>query len=181
MESAETNTMADATRLHRTVRVNQAGEYGAVRIYQGQLAILRRSPLAPVVSEMLQQEQAHLAQFNALMTRRRVRPTVLSPLWSLAGYGLGVASALMGEKAALACTVAVEEVIEDHYEQQKQFYLRQGQEPELLAAIVACQHDEVQHKDLAAEMGARSMPGYAIFRGAVQRAARVAIWLSERI
>ena len=104
--------------VRRMIRVDHAGEDGAVRIYEGQLAVLGDSPTAEAVREMAAQERAHLETFERLMVERRVRPTVLSPLWHVAGFALGAGTALMGARAAMACTVAVEEVIEAHYAKQ---------------------------------------------------------------
>jgi 3-demethoxyubiquinol 3-hydroxylase len=100
--------------VRRMMRVNHAGEYGAKRIYDGQLAVLKRSPVAPVIRRMAEQERRHLEAFEKLLPDRRVRPTALHPLWHAAGYALGAATALLGERAAMACTVAVEEVIDEH-------------------------------------------------------------------
>ncbi len=102
----------------RMIRVDHAGEYGAARIYQGQLAVLGRSPSAPAIAKMAEQEKTHLANFDRLIVERGVRPTLLTPLWHAAGFALGAASALLGERAAMACTVAVEEVIGEHYADQ---------------------------------------------------------------
>src|SRR5258708_5872603 len=99
--------------IRRMIRVNHAGEYGAQRIYAGQLAVLGKSSCAPVLESMARQEQAHLDTFSDWMVKRRVRPTLLMPLWHVAGYALGAATALLGEKAAMACTVAVESVIDE--------------------------------------------------------------------
>src|SRR5438128_328332 len=104
--------------IHRIIRVDHAGEYGAKRIYEGQLAVLGRSAAAPALRHMAEQEQTHLAAFETLMVERRVRPTLLQPVWHLAGFALGAATALLGERAAMACTIAVEEVIDAHYQSQ---------------------------------------------------------------
>ena len=101
----------------RMIRVDQAGEYGARRIYEGQLAVLAGKPGGEAVRHMYEQELAHLETFDKLIAERRVRPTALQPVWHIAGFALGAATALMGEKAAMACTVAVEEVIDEHYAQ----------------------------------------------------------------
>ena len=101
--------------IDRIIRVDQAGEYGAVRIYEGQLSVLGKSAKAPVIAHMLNQEVDHLEAFSKMVAGRRVRPTALMPLWHLAGFALGAGTAMLGEKAAMACTVAVEEVIDEHY------------------------------------------------------------------
>ena len=163
----------------RMIRVDQAGEYGATRIYAGQLAVIRRGHTASAIREMEEQEQRHLTQFNRLMGERRVRPTVLSPLWHLAGYALGAATALMGERAAMACTVAVEEVIDGHYARQAEHLA--GSDPELTEAIEAARADELAHRDTALAREATEAPGYELISATIQTGARLAIWLSERI
>ena len=165
--------------IARIIRVDHAGEYGARRIYDGQLAVLGKSPSAPVIREMAEAEQAHLDTFDALLADRRVRPTALNPLWHVAGYALGAASALLGERAAMACTVAVEEVIEEHYEGQA----RQlgDDEAALRRTIEEFGADEAQHRATGLAHGAEQAPGYEALATAVKRGTRLAIWLSERI
>ena len=162
------------------LRVDQAGEYGATRIYAGQLAVLRRNaPEAKLVARMAAQEQRHLDRFNRLMAERRVRPTALQPLWNVAGFALGAATALMSEKAALACTEAVETEIDKHYAQQ----LRQlgSGDPELASDIAEFQVDELEHRDTAREAGAAQAVGYPLLTAAIRAGCRVAIGLSKRI
>jgi len=161
------------------LRVNLAGEYGAKRIYEGQLTILKDSPSAPLLVHMKEQELAHLKTFEAWVVKNRVRPTLLQPLWHVAGYALGVATAHLGEKAAMACTAAVEEVIDEHYE--KQLTLLGNQNPELSQVIYTCQQEEREHRDLALEQGARDAPAYPFLSHAIKTASRLAIWLSEKI
>jgi ubiquinone biosynthesis monooxygenase Coq7 len=163
----------------RMIRVDQAGEYGATRIYAGQLAVIRRGRAAGAIRQMAEQEQRHLAQFDRLMGERRVRPTALSPLWHAAGYALGAATALLGERAAMACTVAVEEVIDGHYARQAEML---GQkDPELGETIAAARADELAHRDTALAHEARAAPGYELISAAIKIGARLAIWLSERV
>ena len=162
------------------LRVDQAGEYGATRIYAGQLAVLRaNSPEAKLIARMAAQEQQHLNRFNALMAERRVRPTALQPVWNVAGFALGAVTALMSEKAALACTDAVETVIDRHYGEQ----LDQlgDQDPELSADIAEFRADELEHRDTAREAGAAEAPGYPLLTAAIRAGCRVAIELSKRI
>ena len=162
------------------LRVDQAGEYGATRIYAGQLAVLRRNcPEAKLVARMAAQEQRHLERFNALMAQRRVRPTALQPLWNVAGFALGAATALMSEQAALACTDAVETEIDKHYAQQ----LRDigEDDPELAADVQAFQAEELEHRDTARAAGARDAIGYPLLTAAIRAGCRVAISLSKRI
>jgi ubiquinone biosynthesis monooxygenase Coq7 len=163
----------------RMIRVDQAGEYGATRIYAGQLAVIRRGHVAGAIREMADQECRHLAQFDRLLFERRVRPTALSPLWHVAGYALGAATALLGERAAMACTVAVEEVIDGHYARQAE---RLGaSDPELAEAIETARADELAHRDTALAHEATEAPGYDVLSAAIKTGARLAIWLSERI
>jgi 3-demethoxyubiquinol 3-hydroxylase len=161
------------------IRVDHAGEYGAARIYAGQLAVLGRSGSAPTLREMQAQEQEHLEGFAALVVRRRVRPTALLPLWHLAGFALGAATAAMGERAAMACTVAVEEAIDAHYA--GQIAALDDDEAELRATIIRYRDDEQHHREVALTHGARQAPGYRLLSAAIKAGCRVAIALSERV
>ena len=169
---------SDKGKIARMVRVDHAGEQGARRIYDGQLAVLGKSPVAPAIRRMAEQEKRHLARFDRLMVERRVRPTVLSPLWHVAGFALGAATALLGERAAMACTVAVEEAIDAHYTAQIEA-LGDG-DPELKAAIAEFRADELEHRDTGLAHGAEEAPGYRAVTGLIKIGARAAIWLSER-
>jgi ubiquinone biosynthesis monooxygenase Coq7 len=163
----------------RMIRVDQAGEYGAVRIYEGQLAVLRGTPAGDEIEAMLAQEHEHLAAFDEMIVARRVRPTALQPLWHLAGFALGAATAALGPRAAMACTVAVEEVIGKHYGDQAN---RLGaDEAPLREKIEAFRDDELKHLDTAVEHGAYETPGYELLAGAVKAGSRLAIWLSTRL
>jgi len=157
------------------IRVNQAGEYGAKRIYEGQLAVLKNTPSAPLLEHMKAQELEHLEKFNTLLVHNQVRPTLLQPLWHVAGYALGVATGLLGERAAMACTVAVEEVIDDHYESQLTHL--GDSEPDLSELIYTCQREEREHRDLAAEHSS----SYPVMTHAIKAASRFAIWCSTRL
>lgn len=164
--------------LARMLRVDHAGEYGARRIYDGQLAVLRRSPATPVIRHMAKQEQKHLDAFDKLLVERRVRPTALAPLWHVAGFALGAASALLGERAAMACTAAVEQVIDEHYHGQVD---RLGDsEPAIAATIAEFRGDEIEHRDTAMAQGAADAPGYEPMTALVKAGTRAAIWLSTR-
>jgi ubiquinone biosynthesis monooxygenase Coq7 len=165
--------------IARMIRVDQAGEYGAVRIYAGQLAVLGRSRAAPTLRRMAEQEQRHLAEFDRLMVERRVRPTLLQPLWHVAGFAVGAATAMLGEKAAMACTVAVEEAIDEHYRSQARRL--GGEEPKLKDTIEEFREDELEHRATALDHGAKDAPLYAPLTAAIKNASRLAIWLSERI
>jgi ubiquinone biosynthesis monooxygenase Coq7 len=162
------------------LRVNQAGEYGATRIYAGQLAVLRANCAeAKLIARMAAQEERHLTRFNHLIAERRVRPTALQPFWNVAGFALGAATALMSEKAALACTDAVETEIDRHYSSQ----LKQlGEEDPVLAADIAeFQADELEHRDTARQAGAANAVGYPLLTAAIRAGCRVAIELSKRV
>ncbi len=162
------------------LRVDQAGEYGATRIYAGQLAVLRpNSAEAKLVSRMAAQEQRHLERFDKLMAERRIRPTALQPLWNVAGFALGAVTALMSEKAALACTDAVETEIDRHYSRQLQDL---GEDdPELAADIAEFRLEELEHRDSARKAGATSVAGYPLLTAAIRAGCKVAIELSKRI
>ena len=162
------------------LRVNQAGEFGATRIYAGQLAVLRRSSrTSKLISRMAVQEQRHLDRFNRLMVDRRVRPTALQPVWDVAGFALGAATALMSEEAAMACTDAVETEIDRHYgEQLSQL---EGEDPEFAADIEDFRAEELEHRDTAREAGAANAVGYPVLTATIRAACRLAIGLSKRI
>lgn len=182
MSGADAHLPGDPSReerLARMLRVDQAGEYGAVRIYEGQLAVLGRSPAASSLRHMAEQERRHLAAFDKLVAARRVRPTFLSPLWHVAGFALGAGTALLGAEAAMACTVAVEEVIDEHYARQAEAL--GDDEAELKAAVTEFRADEIAHRDAALAQGAERAPAYPLLTGAVKAGSRLAIWLSERI
>ena len=170
--------------VERIVRVDQAGEYGAIRIYAGQQAVLRRrlppgNKARKAVEHMARQEQRHKREFDRLLVERRVRPTLLQPLWHVAGFALGAATALLGEKAAMACTVAVEEVIDEHYA--KQSAILGDDEKPLRETIEEFRTEELQHRDEALAQGAEQAPAYPILSAGIKTASRLAIWLSSRV
>jgi len=168
--------------LHSMIRVDQAGEYGATRIYAGQLAVLgNRGPHAQEIVHMAEQEEGHLARFDAMIAARGVRPTALQPFWSVAGYALGAATALIGPEAAMACTAAVEEEIDRHYSQQLDRLRQSGAEPELADMIHEFREDERAHRDTALAAGAERAPAYPLLAGAIRLGCRAAIKLAERI
>lgn len=168
-----------AALLGQIIRVDQAGEYGAKRIYEGQLAVLGASETAPTLREMLTQEEEHLARFNAIMADRGVRPTLLQPLWHVAGFALGATTALFGKEAAMACTAAVEDVIGEHYHEQA---AQLGDdEKDLRDTISAFRDDELHHRDVGLAQGAERAPGYEVLSAAIKTGTRLAIWLSKRL
>ena len=165
--------------LERAIRVDHAGEFGAVRIYAGQLAVMKDGPAKDKVRKMAEQEAHHLETFAQLIAGRRVRPTALAPVWHVAGWALGAATAAMGDKAAMACTVAVEDVIDEHYRGQVR---RLGEtEPDLCETIEEFRAEEVAHKRMALDEGAEEAPGYLMMRFGIGAGSRIAIWLSERL
>ena len=162
------------------IRVDQAGEYGATRIYAGQLAVLRANcSEAKLIARMATQEQRHLDRFNALVASRGVRPTALQPLWKVAGFALGAATALMSEKAALACTDAVETEIDKHY--REQLAELGDEDAELSGDIEEFRAEELEHRDTARSAGATNAPAYPLLTAAIRAGCRVAIELSKRI
>ena len=169
--------------IESMIRVDHAGEYGAVRIYEGQLAVLKRRKNAgasvETIEHMAAQEQRHLKAFDRLVNERRVRPTALEPVWRVAGFALGAATAALGEKAAFACTAAVEEVIDEHYA--AQIEALKDKDPALTATVRDFRADEAAHRDTALAQGAEQAPGYKLLSEAIKTGCRIAIKLSERI
>jgi 3-demethoxyubiquinol 3-hydroxylase len=165
---------------HAMIRVDQAGEYGAKRIYAGQLAILgQTAPGAKAIAHMAAQEERHLAFFNTMVAQRGVRPTALQPLWTVAGYALGAVTAAIGPEAAMACTVAVETEIDRHYSAQLEEL--GDSDPELSAAILDFQAEELEHKDAALAAGAERAPAYPLMSALIRAGCRAAIAVSQRI
>ncbi|WP_310535297.1 demethoxyubiquinone hydroxylase family protein [Novosphingobium sp.] len=163
------------------LRVDQAGEYGATRIYAGQMAVMgNRGPQASEIAAMAAQEAGHRARLDALIAARGIRPTALQPIWSVAGYALGAATALLGPEAAMACTAAIETEIDRHYTQQLD-ELADGSDPELAAIVEEFRDDEREHLHTALASGAERAPAYPLLSGAIRLGCRVAIRLSERI
>ena len=173
-----------SARLAEMLRVDHAGEFGAVRIYEGQLAVLRNRPGAEdavaAIEEMAAQEAEHLKTFDKILIDKRVRPTALTPFWHLAGFALGAGTALLGEKAAMACTTAVEDVIDEHYTAQLDTLALQG-ETDLADTIEKFRQDEVEHRNTALEAGATEAPAFPLLSGAIKAACRVAIAVSEKV
>jgi 3-demethoxyubiquinol 3-hydroxylase len=171
--------LSPGVAAQRMIRVDHAGEYGAARIYAGQLAVLGRSGSVDTLREMQAQEQQHLDGFAELVVRRRVRPTALLPVWHVAGFVLGATTAAMGERAAMACTVAVEEAIDAHYA--GQVSALDDSEAELRTTITRFREDELRHREVALAHGAREAPGYRLLSAAIKAGCRAAIAISERL
>jgi 3-demethoxyubiquinol 3-hydroxylase len=171
----------DLTReqlVERIIRVDQAGEYGAVRIYEGQLAVLGGTESGRSIERMAASERKHLETFDRLMVSGRVRPTVLQPLWHVAGYALGAMTAALGPKAAMACTEAVEEVIDEHYA--RQVAQLGDDEADLRDICERYRQEEVEHGETAVRLGARETIAYRPLTEMVKAGSRAAIWLAER-
>ncbi|MEE6497484.1 hypothetical protein FKM82_002753 [Ascaphus truei] len=173
----------DKAMLDRIIRVDHAGEYGANRIYAGQMAVLGRSTVGPIIQRMWDQEKDHLKKFTELMIAHRVRPTVLLPLWNVAGFVLGAGTALLGRKGAMACTVAVEESISEHYNNQIRTLMERDPEKhrELLQTIKKFRDEEMEHHDTGLEHDAELAPAYSVLKNVIQVGCRAAVFLSERV
>jgi len=164
--------------LERVIRVDHAGEYGAKRIYQGQLAVLKGTQYEPIISHMQAQEQVHLDHFSRLIGERRVRPTALLPFWHVAGFALGAATAALGHRAAMACTVAVEEAIDEHYSAQSAALGED--EASLRESIETFRAEELEHRDTGLANEAELTPGYRLLSAAIKVGCKLAIKASER-
>ena len=172
-------------RLEQMLRVDHAGEHGAVKIYEGQAAVFKNSKKtansAALVREMAEQEQEHMDHFDAVLIERKIRPTLFAPIWDVAGFALGAGTALMGEKAAMACTAAVEEVIDAHYAAQIDELKEKNIEPELVKTLEKFRADEAEHRHTALEHGAENAPFYRLMRRVIKTGCETAIKVSERL
>ena len=165
--------------IERFLRVDHAGERAAQQIYKGQLAVLANHEMADEIRHMMDQEVEHLETFDSLLNERQVRPSLLDPLWGAAGFTLGVVTAAMGPKAAMACTIAVEEVIGEHY--QKQADILGEDERELRATVERFRDEELEHRDIAVEHDGREARHYSLLRKVIQRGCRAAIKIAEKV
>ena len=176
---------ASQKRLAEMIRVDHAGEHGAVRIYDGQLAIFGKvkgmEKTADLIRHMAEQEQEHLNHFDKLIVERQVRPTALGAFWDIAGFTLGAATALMGEKAAMACTAAVETQIDAHYAAKLEELAASGAYDDLQKTIEKFRADEAEHKQTALDEGASEAPGYELMTKIIRFGCRTAISVSEKI
>lgn len=169
-------------RLEEMLRVDHAGEMAAVQIYRGQKDVFRaagRPDMADDMARMEGEEQVHLDRFNALLTEHQTRPTLMTPLWRIAAYGLGVGTALLGEEAAHACTEAVETVIAEHYADQADEW--EGRDPAMAEQFREYREDELRHHDHAVDQGAHEAPGYEVLTAVIKAGCRVAIKVSEKV
>lgn len=171
---------AEKKLIDEIIRVDHAGEYGATKIYAGQIAVFgKNSKIGKTIQHMADQEQEHIQTFDKLIIKKRVRPTMFMPVWNVAGYMLGVTTALMGKKAAMACTVAVEDVIGKHYEEQAKQLGKK--EPDLKKIIVKFRNDELEHHDIGIEHDAEKTPGYNILSKFIKTGCKAAIAISKKI
>ena len=176
----QSKSKTDKTILDEIIRVDHAGEYGATRIYDGQIAVFGKdSKIGKTIQHMADQEQEHIEKFNELLIEKRVRPTALLPVWNIAGFALGAGTALMGEKAAMACTVAVEKVIGEHYREQQD--LLEDDEKELKKTIAKFEKDELEHHDIGLEHDAENAPGYKVMTKVIEIGCKAAIAISKKI
>ena len=176
----ESKSTTDKTILDEIIRVDHAGEYGATRIYDGQIAVFGKdSKIGKTIQHMADQEQEHIEKFNELLIEKRVRPTALLPVWNIAGFALGAGTALMGEKAAMACTVAVEKVIGEYYREQQN--LLEDDEKELKKTIAKFEKDELEHHDIGLEHDAENAPGYKVMTKVIEIGCKAAIAISKKI
>ena len=166
--------------IEEIIRVDHAGEFGATKIYDGQIAVFgKETKIGKTIKHMADQEQEHIETFQKLIVKNRVRPTALLPVWNIAGYLLGASTALMGEKAAMACTVAVESVIGEHYREQQG--LLEDDEKELKKTIAKFEKDELEHHDIGIEHDAENAPGYKIMTKVIEIGCKTAIAISKKI
>ena len=177
MTTAKTTT--NRRDIERYIRVDHAGERAAQQIYRGQLVVLDKHPMGEEIRHMMAQEVEHLETFDSLINDRRVRPSLLDPLWGAAGFALGVATAVMGPKAAMACTIAVEEVIGEHY--QKQAENLGEDEAELKTKIERFRDEELEHRDIAVDYKGREARYYKLLHDVIQTGCRTAIKIAEKI
>ena len=172
--------ITDHKTLQQIIRVDHAGEYSATRIYEGQIAVFgKNTKIGKTIQHMADQEQEHIEKFQELLISERVRPTALLPLWTIAGYTLGAGTALMGEKAAMACTVAVEKVIGEHYKEQ--ILLLKNDQKKLKSTIKKFANDELEHHDIAIAHDAEKTPGYKLLTKVIELGCKTAIAVSKKI
>jgi ubiquinone biosynthesis monooxygenase Coq7 len=179
-KSGTSKIKTDRSTLEEIIRVDHAGEYGATRIYDGQIAVFgKNSKIGKTIQHMADQEQEHIQKFEELIVKNRVRPTALIPVWNVAGYALGVSTALLGEKAAMACTVAVETVIGNHYGEQ--LSLLEDDQKELKKTIKRFKADELEHHDIGIAHDAEKTPGYKVLSKVIELGCKTAIEISKKI
>lgn len=170
------------SKIDEIIRVNHAGELGADRIYAGQMAILGGTSKGPLIQHMWEQEKKHRQKFEELIPKHRIRPTVMVPIWNIAGFILGASTALMGDKAAMACTVAVETVIVEHYNDQIRTLIEDPEtNKELLETIKQFRDEEQEHHDTGIQEGAEQAPFYSTLTEVIKLGCKGAIAISKVI
>jgi len=171
----------DKKLIEEIIRVDHAGEHGATQIYRGQLAIFsENSEFGKEIKEMAEQEEIHKSTFDELIVKEEVKPTIMFPLWNIAGYVLGLGTALLGKKAAMACTVAVEEVIGQHYEEQADELKKRKIKPQLLKIVKKFREDELEHHDTGIEHQAEMTTGYVLLSKTIKQLCYTAIKISKK-
>ena len=179
-KKVKSKNKTDRNILEEIIRVDHAGEFGATRIYDGQIAIFgKESKIGKTIKHMADQEKEHIDKFNDLIIEHRIRPTALLPVWNIAGFALGASTAMLGEKAAMACTVAVEKVIGEHYEEQ--LNLLEDDHKDLRKTISKFRDDELEHHDIGIDHDAESTPGYKIMSKVIELGCKTAIAISKKI
>tara|TARA_Y100000589_G_scaffold329263_2_gene375307 strand:+ start:725 stop:1234 length:510 start_codon:yes stop_codon:yes gene_type:complete len=166
-------------RVEQIIRVDQAGELGAINIYKGQLAVLKRKKISKELREMLEQEETHYKKFSELLLEYDVRPTILSPIWKVGAFGLGVITAALGPKATMACTEAVEEVIVKHYLNQAEFL--KNRDKKLYRVTKKFAREEQEHMEISKKHDTGQDKPHKILKNGIKKLSRLAIRLSERI
>jgi len=178
--SKKLNTQ-DKKLIEEIIRVDHAGEHGATQIYRGQLAIFNKNTsFGKEIKEMADQEVVHKSKFDELIVKENVKPTIMFPLWNVAGFALGLGTALLGKKAAMACTVAVEEVIGQHYEEQAEELSKRKIKPDLLKTVKKFREDELEHHDTGVDHQAEMTTGYVILTKTIKQLCYTAIKISKK-
>ena len=167
-------------KIDEILRVDHAGELGASKIYEGQIKVLGKTSIGPMLQHMKDQEQVHLDTFHNLLNDHKVRPTALIPIWEIAGYTLGVITASLGKEAAMACTIAVEEVIGKHYDKQAES-LKDKKYTQLRNKLLQFRDEELEHKDIATDNNGENTYGYKFLKFFIQSGCKAAIKISEKI
>ena len=171
----------DKKLIEEIIRVDHAGEHGATQIYRGQLAIFKENTeFGKEIKEMADQEEIHKSTFDEYIVKENVKPPALFPFWNLAGYALGLGTALMGKKAAMACTVAVEEVIGQHYEEQAEELSKRKLKPDLLKTVKKFREDELEHHDTGVEHQAEMTTGYVLLSKTIKQLCYTAIKITKK-
>ena len=166
-------------KIREIVRVNHAGELGAIQIYKGQLAVLKNKPISKEIIDMLEQEKKHYETFSKLLIENNIRPTLLSPIWKVGAFGLGVFTAMLGKKATMACTEAIEEVIVKHYEQQSKYLKKNKNSLHKITSKFA--KEEKEHMHVASNLGTGSDFKHKLLKSGIKSLSRIAIKIAKKV